>query len=218
MSARGDHQSVRAGGSCRRDHDQRNSRLHRLRGPHRSSGFARPGSRSRAPTSSARRASRIVYGAEGHAQRGGRRERTTSLSSTGPRARGGRLLDRVVPGQSGGFELSIRPERTASYRARLAAGPGPPLVVAVAPKIVLERTAWRGRLATVSVKPLLPGAAIRLERLAASSWVSVGDAVIGKAGRFALRLRVAPGVYRARIVPTAGLAAGISRPLTIVAT
>ncbi len=126
-------------------------------------------------------------------------------------------LDRVSVRPDGAFELSLRPERTASYRVRLAGAPGAVLVVAVAPKIVLEGPG-RARGLRGVVKPLLPGASVRIERLEASGWTAAAEAVVGKAGRFAVRLQLSPGVYRARIVPTAGLAAGVSRPLTIVPT
>ncbi len=55
-------------------------------------------------------------------------------------------------------------------------------------------------------KPALPGASIRIERLGASGWVAVGEAVVDRRGRFAAKLRLSPGVYRARVVATAGLA------------
>jgi stage II sporulation protein D len=125
-----------------------------------------------------------------------------------------RVLERVSVKANGAFELSLRPERTASYRARLGGSVGASIVVAVAPKIVLEGR--RGAKALHGVlKPLLPGAPIRIERLGASGWVRVGEAVVDETGRFVARLRLTPGAYRARIVRTAGLAAGVSRPLTI---
>jgi len=115
---------------------------------------------------------------------------------------------------NGRFSLTVRPQLTTSYRARFPSSTSAPVRVVVAPSVTLDRKERTGTLEGV-MRPELLGVAVTIERLGSAGWEQVTSAVVGEAGVFVAELDLAPGVYRARIPATAGLAAGTSRQLTI---
>ena len=132
------------------------------------------------------------------------------------RSRGGKwhLLQTVAVKPNGRFSLTVRPQLTTSYRARFPSSTRAPVRVVVAPSVTLDRKERPGALEGV-MRPELLGTTVTIERLGSAGWEQVASAVVGGAGIFVAELDLAPGVYRARIPATAGLAAGTSPRLTI---
>jgi hypothetical protein len=66
------------------------------------------------------------------------------------------------------------------------------------------------------VKPLLPGAAVQLQRQAGTAWTTVARTTVGSDGSFGASVNLAPGAYRARVVAGKGFAVGLSAILQVV--
>jgi SpoIID/LytB domain protein len=121
----------------------------------------------------------------------------------------------VQPQASGAFAVAVRP--TASTRYRLAAGSArtAPTLVRVAPRIALTQPSDLSEL-TGTVRPLLQGAAVEIQRLNGAVWQVVGRATVDASGGFAAVVDVVPGSYRARVpAPGRGLVAGTSSTLVV---
>ena len=89
----------------------------------------------------------------------------------------------------------------------------------VAPRLALAKpTAGAPGVLSGSVKPKMPGAQIAIERRKGSSWVLVGDAVVGASGAFEVELDapVPAGSYRARSDATAAFVAGTSPTMVVI--
>jgi SpoIID/LytB domain protein len=120
--------------------------------------------------------------------------------------------------KTGIVTADVKPTRTMRYRLEAEGGASPALLVQVTPRIQLTRpaasdpTTLRG-----TVRPRLVDAVVAIERRRGSSWVSVGETTVDAAGSFALTLDavVPPGVYRARVPATNGLATGTSPVLQV---
>jgi stage II sporulation protein D len=123
-------------------------------------------------------------------------------------------LATVAVRDDGSFSARARPQTTTAYRLRLGSKAGAPVRVVVAPKVTLSEAAKPGAL-TGTIKPILAGAEVTIQRRAQSSWKAVAFAAVDGDGGFRAAFDVTPGVYRARVAPGAGLAAGTSRPLAI---
>lgn len=121
----------------------------------------------------------------------------------------------VQPQANGSFAVTVRPTASTAYRlvagaARTAATP-----VGVAPRLALvppgDLSELRG-----TIKPLLQGAAVEVQRLNGKAWQVVGRTTVDARGEFAARLDVTPGSYRARVpAPGRGLVAGTSSTLVV---
>ena len=121
----------------------------------------------------------------------------------------------VRPQPNGLFAVTVRP--TASTQYRLAAGSvrTAALPVGVAPRIALVPPGDLSEL-TGTVRPLIAGAAVEIQRLNGQAWHVVGRSTVDVNGDFVVRLNVAPGSYRARIpAPGRGLVAGTSSTLVV---
>jgi hypothetical protein len=66
------------------------------------------------------------------------------------------------------------------------------------------------------VKPLLPGAAVQVQRKVGTSWTTVARSTVNPVGTFKATLDVTPGTYRARVVAGKGFAIGVSTVLQVV--
>ncbi len=123
---------------------------------------------------------------------------------------------RTVAAAAGGrVALTVKPAVTTAYRLRLPSGKGAPVTVYVEPRVSLTaaRRAFEG-----SIEPGLTGASVTIQRRDGEAWRGVASAEVRADGRFSVKLRPAPGTYRARVGATAGLAAGASPALTVNAT
>ena len=116
---------------------------------------------------------------------------------------------------TGSFAVTVRP--TASTRYRLVAGAArtAPLPVGVAPRITLAPPEDLSSLSG-SVRPLLAGTAVEVERQNGRSWHVVGRATVDAQGEFTVPVDVTPGSYRARVpAPGRGLVAGTSAIIVV---
>ncbi|MGI9112944.1 MAG: SpoIID/LytB domain-containing protein [Gaiellaceae bacterium] len=97
---------------------------------------------------------------------------------------------------------------------RLSAGgvSGPVLEVPVAP--LVSAAAQAGVFEGTAI-PASPGTEVQLQLLDDLDWVSAGETVLDEGGAFRLEAELGPGVYRVRVAPAAGFAAGLSRQFRI---
>jgi stage II sporulation protein D len=122
----------------------------------------------------------------------------------------------VKAGADGRFTLPLK--ALAPGHLRLASGTirTEPVRLAISPIVGLARptvaTALRG-----SVKPVLAGAVVVVQRLEGTTWTPVGRATVDEAGAFEAALALAPGTYRARFAPGRGFAPGLSAPVVVSA-
>jgi hypothetical protein len=111
----------------------------------------------------------------------------------------------VKPQAGGAFAVTVRP--TASARYRLAAGTARTgaTLVGVAPRITIVPPGDLSEL-TGSVRPVLNGSAVEVQRLNGQSWQVVGRTTVDALGEFTARVDLTPGSYRTRITaPGRGL-------------
>jgi hypothetical protein len=109
---------------------------------------------------------------------------------------------------SGAFSIPVRPTASTLYRLATAAGLGPVLRVAVAPKVTFDGGAG-------TVTPALPDAVVLLEREDGATWTESARGAVQADGTYRFGVRLGPGVYRVRVPATRGYAAGISPELTL---
>jgi SpoIID/LytB domain protein len=88
--------------------------------------------------------------------------------------------------------------------------------LSVAPFVRITPSADRLSLSGLA-RPLLPNAAVQLQRLDGSSWTTVARTTVGADGTFSGDVELTPGAYRARVVAGKGFAIGLSKVLTVVA-
>jgi stage II sporulation protein D len=112
----------------------------------------------------------------------------------------------------GSFVLPFRGERTTEFRLAAAKLKSAPLRVPVAPRVTLK--ADLGVLSG-TVRPLLPGAVVVLERQDGFRWRKVVNAAVAEEGAYSAEVELTPGLYRARIAPRSGYAVGVSRTLSV---
>ena len=119
----------------------------------------------------------------------------------------------IKPGAGGRFAVAVRPEATTDYRIVGGAVRSAPLRVGVAPAVRLTQPDPASLSGTV--KPVLDGATVALQRLDGTVWRRVASATVDSAGAFTAALELAPGTYRARIAPGRGLTEGLSPELDV---
>jgi stage II sporulation protein D len=121
----------------------------------------------------------------------------------------------VAPGASGAFSVSARPKVTTTYRLVAGKASSTAAKVSVAPLVRLDQPTSATRL-TGSVRPVLPGATVELERLKGDAWSTVAKAQLDNRGSYSADLLLVPGSYRARVAPGGGLVPGTSKVLRVV--
>ncbi|MEX2210310.1 MAG: SpoIID/LytB domain-containing protein [Gaiellaceae bacterium] len=124
------------------------------------------------------------------------------------RALGG-AWEPVTAVAKGEFAVPFRAEQTADYRLVTSKLKGAPLRVQVAPRVTLKEP-FRG-----TVRPVLPGAIVVVQRREGARWVSAATATVDEQGAYEVSLEPAPGTYRVRLAPGSGFAVGISRTLSV---
>jgi hypothetical protein len=121
----------------------------------------------------------------------------------------------VQPQANGLFAVTVRPSATTRYRLAAGVVRTSPTVVGVAPRISLVPPGDLSELSG-SIRPVLTGAAVEIQRLNGRAWQVVGRTTVDQAGGFTAFLEVTPGSYRARVpAPGRGLVAGTS-PTVVV--
>ncbi|HWH55645.1 MAG TPA: SpoIID/LytB domain-containing protein [Gaiellaceae bacterium] len=126
-----------------------------------------------------------------------------------------RSVAQVQPVSGGAFTVTVRPTTTAVYRLAAGTARTAPTRVLVAPQVALSPVTDAMELRG-SVKPLLAGAGVEVQKLSGRTWQTVGRATVDARGDFSARIYVPPGSYRA-VVPTPGrgLVAGTSSTLVV---
>jgi stage II sporulation protein D len=121
----------------------------------------------------------------------------------------------VQPQANGSFAVTVRPTASTQYRLTAGSVHTAALPVGIAPRIALVPPGDLSEL-TGTVRPLLAGAAVEIQRLNGQAWQVVGRSRVDVNGDFVVRLNVTPGSYRARIpAPGRGLVAGTSSTLVV---
>ena len=112
----------------------------------------------------------------------------------------------LQPGTDGTFSTIVKPQLRTSYR--VAAGPVRAGLVTVAVSARCDATITSSG-ATGTLRPAAAGA-VQLQRGGSGVWTTVSSAVADAAGSFSFGGPLAPGDYRARCAPGAGIAPGVS--------
>jgi SpoIID/LytB domain protein len=118
--------------------------------------------------------------------------------------------------RSGRVAATLSPKVTTDYRISAGLIRSGVVRLGVAPSVRIAPAANRASV-TGLVKPLLPGAAVQVQRQAHGSWTTVARTTVGSDGSFTARVALKPGSYRARVVAGKGFAVGLSDPLQVVA-
>jgi stage II sporulation protein D len=121
----------------------------------------------------------------------------------------------VQPVSGGAFTISVRPTATTQYRLAAGTARTAPTRVRVSPQVALQPVTDAMELRG-SVKPLLAGAGVEIQRLNGRTWGTVGRATVDGRGDFIASIYVPPGSYRALVpAPGRGLVAGTSSTLVV---
>jgi hypothetical protein len=128
---------------------------------------------------------------------------------------GWRVVAMPRPSADGSFSVTVRPTVTTRYRLSAGGARTTPTVLGVMPQIRLRPVSDPMELRG-TVKPVLVGAAVEIQRSNGRTWATVGRATVAENGTFAATMHVPPGSYRARIPsPGRGLAAGTSTTMVV---
>jgi stage II sporulation protein D len=128
---------------------------------------------------------------------------------------GWRTIASVKPQADGTFAATVRPIATGQYRLNTGSARTAVTRVSVAPRIALKPVTDPMELRG-TVRPVLRGVAVEIQRLSRGSWQTVGQATVDAQGEFLAALHVPPGTYRARVgAPGRGLVAGTSPALVV---
>lgn len=128
---------------------------------------------------------------------------------------GWRVVATPQVSKDGTFSVTVRPTATAQYRLSLGAARTGAIRLGVAPRVRLNPVADPMELRG-TMRPVVVGAAVEIQRLNGRSWATVGRATVAEDGSFAAAVYVPPGSYRARIAkPGRGLVAGTSQTLVV---
>jgi stage II sporulation protein D len=154
----------------------------------------------------------IAYGSAATlsgAARGVTRVTLESRTYSGTWKRGARLTVR-----NGAVAVTVRPGVTTDYRLESGGFRTSTLRVSVAPLVQLAAGA-DGVSVSGTVRPLLPGASVQVQRLGGGSWTTVTQTTVASDGSYAATLALSPGSYRARVTAGHGFAIGLSDTLVV---
>jgi stage II sporulation protein D len=154
----------------------------------------------------------VVYGSPARLTGTARGVRTVTLELRpygGSFRAAGRL--RVV---NGAVNSSVRPRLTTDYRLLSGGFRSGVVRVAVAPLVQLS-PGQDGVSVSGSVRPLLPGAAVEVQRLESGAWRTVATTAVDSTGSFATPVDLRSGSYRARVTAGRGFAVGLSETVVV---
>jgi stage II sporulation protein D len=117
--------------------------------------------------------------------------------------------------RGGRVHATLAPKVTTDYRVSSGIFRSAAVRIAVGPSVRITPAADRTSVSGL-VKPLLPGAAVRVQRQGAAGWTAVATTTVTSYGAFTASLDLTPGTYRARVLAGKGFAAGLSPALTVV--
>lgn len=122
----------------------------------------------------------------------------------------------VLKSRGGTVTATLSPKVTTDYRISSGIARSAVVRLSVAPSVRLTASSDRTAV-TGLVKPLLPGAAVQVQRQGnGGAWTTVSTANVTADGAFEASVDLTPGSYRARVVAGKGFAAGLSPVLTVV--
>ena len=154
----------------------------------------------------------VVYGSGGTLSGVGRGVTGVTLESRtygGTWKRGARLTVR-----NGVISVTVRPKVTTDYRLESGGFRTSTVRVSVEPLVQLAG-GTDGVSVSGTVRPLLPGANVQVQRLASGAWTTVTQTTVGSDGSYAATLALSPGSYRARVTAGHGFAIGLSDTLVV---
>ena len=150
----------------------------------------------------------LVHGAHGRLSGVARGAPTVELQQR-PFGGSWKALAALKPRKDGTVAPIVAPKVTTSYRLVVGEIASAPARVPVAPLVRLQAAVDR-RALNGTVRPLMKGAFVQVQRQAPQGWTNVAGAEVDGQGAFTARLDVVAGVYRARVGPRRGLVAGTS--------
>jgi stage II sporulation protein D len=130
-------------------------------------------------------------------------------------ASGWAALGSIKPAKDGRFAVTVKPQVTTRYRLTSGKVSGSVLRVPVAPLVRFYAARSQASLRGL-VRPLLPGAAVEIQREQGAGWQAVASATVDDRGDFLATLRLTPGSYRARVVAGRGFVPGTSKVLRVL--
>jgi stage II sporulation protein D len=154
----------------------------------------------------------VVYGSPGTLSgvaRGVTRVTLESRTYGGAWKRGARLTVR-----NGAVAVTVRPKVTTDYRIESGGFRSSVVRVSVAPLVQLTPGA-DGVSVSGTVRPVLQGANVQVQRLDSGSWTTVTQTTVASDGSYGVTLNLSPGSYRARVTAGHGFAIGISDTLVV---
>ncbi|MDQ2910612.1 MAG: SpoIID/LytB domain-containing protein [Actinomycetota bacterium] len=118
--------------------------------------------------------------------------------------------------RSGQVAATLTPKVSTDYRLSTGEIRSGVVRLSVAPFVRIAASTDHLSLSGL-VRPLLPNAAVQLQRLSGSVWTTVARTTVQSDGTFTGDVELTPGTYRARVVAGKGFAIGLSKVLTVVA-
>jgi stage II sporulation protein D len=124
------------------------------------------------------------------------------------------LVAGLKAAKDGSVNVAVKPTATTQYRLATGKVTAAAARVSVAPlvRLAVPRTP---RELTGVVRPVVPGAAVAIQREQGSTWTTVASTTVGASGTFDAQLQLIAGTYRARVAPGHGLVPGISPVLLV---
>jgi SpoIID/LytB domain protein len=115
-------------------------------------------------------------------------------------------------GAGGSFSALVKPQTRTTYRLAAGAVRAGLATVLVAARVdaTIESSGAEG-----SVRPLVPAAAVQLQRTDGTAWTTVGSVAADASGHFSVGGPLATGTYRVRFAPGGGLQPGLSASATV---
>jgi stage II sporulation protein D len=115
---------------------------------------------------------------------------------------------------NGRVSITVRPRETGDYRLISRSTRSQPVRVNVAPYVrfygLPDSTTLRGY-----ARPVLPGAAVALQRFEGVGWQNVAQTTVDARGDFQAQVELVPGEYRARVSPGRGFVPGVTPVLRV---
>jgi stage II sporulation protein D len=154
----------------------------------------------------------VVYGSGGTltgVARGVTRVTLESRKYGGAWKRGARLTVR-----NGAVTVTVRPNVTTDYRLESGGFRTSTVRVSVAPLVQLAAGA-DGVSVTGTVRPVLAGTNVQIQRLDSGTWTTVTETTTGSDGSYSATVDLVAGSYRARVTLGHGFALGLSDTLVV---
>ncbi|HET9324755.1 MAG TPA: SpoIID/LytB domain-containing protein [Gaiellaceae bacterium] len=128
---------------------------------------------------------------------------------------GWRVVASPKAAADGSFGVSVKPTSTSRYRLAAGTVRSPAIRLGVAPQVRLQPVTDAMELRG-TVRPVITGASVEIQRQGGQVWSTVGRAVVAEDGSFSAPIYVPPGNYRARVPsPGRNLVAGTSPTLAV---